>query len=37
MVYEPENQHVIDRLWDETLKELEFAGVKDILEDMKRR
>ncbi|KUJ15198.1 NAD(P)-binding protein [Mollisia scopiformis] len=37
MVYESEGQPVIDRLWDETLKELDFAGVRGILEDMRNR
>lgn len=37
MVYEPEGKVVIDRLWEETLDELEFAGVKGVLKDMQGR
>ncbi|OIW27677.1 putative short-chain dehydrogenase/reductase family protein [Coniochaeta ligniaria NRRL 30616] len=31
LVYEPEMAAVIDRLWDETIAEFEFAGVREIL------
>ena len=31
LVYDPKITLVIDRLWDETLAELEFAGVRKIL------
>ncbi|CZR52829.1 related to short-chain dehydrogenase/reductase family protein, putative [Phialocephala subalpina] len=37
MVYEPEGKGVIDRLWEETLDELEFAGVKGILKELEGR
>ncbi len=35
-MYTPEGKKVTDGLWEETLKELEFAGVRDILESMGR-
>ncbi|KAF8849033.1 NAD(P)-binding protein [Acephala macrosclerotiorum] len=35
MVYETEGKVVIDRLWEETMDELEFAGAKRILKEMR--
>lgn len=35
MLYTPEGQVVIDRLWEETMAELEFAGVRQILNEMR--
>lgn len=32
MMYTAAGERTMDQLWEETLKELEFAGVKDILE-----
>ena len=34
MVYDSESQAVIDKLWIETLKEFEFAGVQSILQNL---
>ncbi|KAF7295470.1 hypothetical protein MIND_01086800 [Mycena indigotica] len=34
-LYSPEFRPVVDRLWDETLQEFEFAGAKQILEHMR--
>lgn len=31
IVYTQEGKKLKDRLWDETMKEFEFAGVRDIL------
>jgi len=31
LVYKPQGQEVAKRLWEETLNELEFAGVRDII------
>lgn len=31
MIYDPEMAPVIDRLWNETLAEFEFAGVENII------
>ena len=31
MMYTSEGKRVMDRLWEETLQELEFAGVRDIV------
>ncbi|KAB5566847.1 putative short-chain dehydrogenase/reductase family protein [Coniochaeta sp. 2T2.1] len=36
-VYQPENKDVMDALWDETLAEFEFAGVREILAASKKR
>lgn len=36
MIYEPGSQPVIDRLWDETMAEFEFAGARGILESMRK-
>lgn len=33
-MYTPEGKMVTERLWEETLKELGFAGVRGILESM---
>ncbi|KAI8631889.1 NAD(P)-binding protein [Xylariaceae sp. FL1651] len=35
MLYTPEGKVVTQRVWDETLAELDFAGVRSILESMK--
>ncbi|KAI1376393.1 NAD(P)-binding protein [Hypoxylon crocopeplum] len=35
-LYTPEGREAADMLWQETMKELEFAGVSDILESMKK-
>ena len=35
MMYTPEGKAITDRLWDETIAELEFAGVRDILQGMR--
>jgi hypothetical protein len=34
-LYTPEGKVVIERVWEETLAELEFAGVRPILESMR--
>jgi hypothetical protein len=34
-LYTPEAKPVIQRVWDETLAEFEFAGVRGIVESMK--
>ena len=34
-LYTPEGKVVTERVWEETLAELEFAGVRPILESMK--
>ncbi|KAI3318925.1 NAD(P)-binding protein [Xylariaceae sp. AK1471] len=36
-LYTPEGKDVTQRVWDETIAELEFAGVRAILESMKTR
>jgi hypothetical protein len=36
MMYSPRGKQVTERLWNETLDELEFAGVRDILASMRR-
>lgn len=36
LMYTPEGKQIIERLWQETLAELGFAGVQGILEGMKR-
>ncbi|KAB5542962.1 hypothetical protein GE09DRAFT_1134084 [Coniochaeta sp. 2T2.1] len=36
-VYQPEAKDVMDALWEETLAEFEFAGVREILEASKKR
>lgn len=36
MVYDANAQPTIDRLWDETMNEFQFAGAKGILEAMRR-
>jgi hypothetical protein len=33
-LYTPEGKVVIDRLWDETMAELDFAGVRTILDSL---
>ena len=35
MLYTPEGKVLTDRVWEETLTELDFAGVRTILESMK--
>ncbi|KAK0625082.1 hypothetical protein B0T17DRAFT_617218 [Bombardia bombarda] len=35
LLYTPEGKVAIDRLWDETLAELDFAGIRAILDSMK--
>ncbi|EON98681.1 putative short-chain dehydrogenase reductase family protein [Phaeoacremonium minimum UCRPA7] len=35
-MYTPEGKQTSDRLWDETMKELEFAGAPDILRSISR-
>jgi hypothetical protein len=35
-MYTPEGKAATERLWDETLVELNFAGVKDILNSMQK-
>jgi hypothetical protein len=35
MLYTPEGQNLIERVWKETMAELSFAGVEGILESMK--
>jgi hypothetical protein len=35
MLYGPEGKKLIDKVWDETLAELSFAGVDGILQSMK--
>ncbi|OAA55936.1 NAD(P)-binding domain protein [Niveomyces insectorum RCEF 264] len=37
LVYEPEGKAIMDALWDETMAEYAFAGVRDILDRSKRR
>lgn len=37
MVYEPQSQAAIDRLWKETLNELEFADAQGILQNLRKR
>lgn len=34
MVYESKSQAAMNKLWNETLKELEFAGVESILQKL---
>jgi hypothetical protein len=34
MLYTPKGKVLVDRVWEETLAELEFARVRSILEDM---
>ena len=36
MMYTPEGKDVTKRLWEETLDELRFAGVKDILSSLEK-
>ncbi len=35
LIYTPEGKVVTERVWDETLAELDFAGVRSILNSMK--
>jgi hypothetical protein len=35
MLYSPDGHKLIDRVWGETMAELHFAGVRDILERMR--
>ncbi len=35
LLYTPEGEVLIQRVWDETMAELDFAGVRAILESMK--
>jgi hypothetical protein len=35
MLYTPDGQVLIERVWDETMAEFEFAGVQSILNSMK--
>ena len=35
LVYDPAGKGVLDALWDETMAELSFAGVKQVLESLK--
>jgi hypothetical protein len=37
MMYTPEGQKTTERLWEETLDELNFAGVKEIINSMSQR
>ncbi|EOO00286.1 putative short-chain dehydrogenase reductase family protein [Phaeoacremonium minimum UCRPA7] len=34
MVYDPKGVPVINRLWDETMTELDFAGARDVLKNL---
>lgn len=34
--YGADNESLIQRLWDETMQEYEFAGAKEILENMRK-
>jgi hypothetical protein len=34
MVYDAGSKPIIDRLWDETMKEYEFAGAESILKNL---
>lgn len=36
-VYEPEGEELMDVLFEETMAELEFAGVRGILEGFKKK
>jgi hypothetical protein len=36
LLYEPNGKAVIDRLWDETMEELAFAGPLEILNNLRR-
>lgn len=36
-LYTPEGREAADKLWEETMKELEFAGVRGIMESMKKQ
>ncbi|KAI1093644.1 NAD(P)-binding protein [Rostrohypoxylon terebratum] len=36
-LYTPEGREVADKLWEETMGELEFAGVRGIMESMKKQ
>ena len=36
-MYQPEAKDVMNVLWEETLAEFEFAGVREILEASKKR
>jgi hypothetical protein len=35
-MYTPEGKQIIDRLWEETIAELNFADVQGILDGMKK-
>jgi len=35
LLYAPDGNSVTERLWDETMKELEFAGALRVLEGLK--
>lgn len=35
LLYTPEGKVITQRVWDETLAELDFAGVRDILDSMR--
>ncbi|KAK9416620.1 putative WW domain-containing oxidoreductase [Seiridium unicorne] len=37
MLYEDGNEKVANQLWDETLEELEFSGIRDIMESVRKR
>lgn len=34
-MYMPEGQEMIERLWEETMIELDFAGIRNALESMR--
>jgi hypothetical protein len=36
MVYTPEGRALMDVLWDETLQELKFAGVEEIIQGLRK-
>jgi len=36
LLYEPDSKTVTEQLWDETMKELEFAGPLRVLEGLKQ-
>lgn len=36
MLYTTEGREIIERLWEETMTELEFAKVRQILDSMKK-
>jgi hypothetical protein len=36
MMYQPEGKQITEKLWEETLTELHFAGVRETVSSMRR-